>query len=166
MNNRSALLRVTELDDFKYFFHHRNPISMQTILNEAYRLSEVTPADIDPKRMMESFQPLTRGQYPVFNKYPKFIVDYQIQEKEKLREEEMNYIRQRSFIFDNFLAFVGFVFLFHRELNVEMYRERQQRRHEEEAWLRQQVRIRKIISFIRFVKNLFLDLTSATVDRS
>lgn len=25
------------------------------------------------------------------------------------------------------------------ELNVEMYRERQQRRHEEESWLRQQV---------------------------
>ena len=95
INNRSALLRVTELDDFKYFFHHRNPISMQTILNEAYRLTEVTPQDIDPKRMIESFQPLTRGQYPVFNKYPKFIVDYQIQEKEKLRQEEMNYIRQR-----------------------------------------------------------------------
>jgi hypothetical protein len=68
---------------------------VQTILTEAYRLSEVTPVDIDPKRMIESFQPLTRGQYPVFNKYPKFIVDYQIQEKEKLREEEMNYIRQR-----------------------------------------------------------------------
>lgn len=45
--------------------------------------------------MIERFQPLTRGQYPVFNKYPKFIVDYQIQEKEKLRQEEMNYIRQR-----------------------------------------------------------------------
>lgn len=72
---------------------------MQTILNEAYRLTEVTPQDIDPKRMIESFQPLTRGQYPVFNKYPKFIVDYQIQEKEKLRQEEMNYIRQR-FSFD------------------------------------------------------------------
>ena len=28
-----------------------------------------------------------------------------------------------------------------RELNVEMYRERQQRRHEEESWLRQQVEI-------------------------
>ncbi|CAF2035987.1 unnamed protein product [Rotaria magnacalcarata] len=119
INNRSALLRVTELDDFKYFFHHRNPISVQTILTEAYRLSEVTPVDIDPKRMIESFQPLTRAQYPVFNKYPKFIVDYQIQEKEKLRQEEMTYIRQR-------------------ELNVEMYRERQQRRHEEESWLRQQ----------------------------
>jgi hypothetical protein len=70
-------------------------MSIQTILVEAYRLSEVTPADIDPKRMIESFEPLTRGQYPVFNKYPKFIVDYQIQEKEKLREEEMTYIRQR-----------------------------------------------------------------------
>ncbi|UJR25384.1 hypothetical protein I4U23_006732 [Adineta vaga] len=79
---------------------------LQTILTEAYRLSEVTPVDIDPKRMIESFQPLTRGQYPVFNKYPKFIINYQIQEKEKLRQEEMDYIRQR-------------------ELNFEMFRERQ-----------------------------------------
>ncbi|CAF0809776.1 unnamed protein product [Didymodactylos carnosus] len=114
-----TLLRVIDLDDFKYFFHHRNPISLQSILTESYRLSEITPIDLDPKRMIESFQPLTKGQYPVFNKYPKFIVDYQIQEKEKLRQEEMGYIRQR-------------------ELNVELYREREQRRNEEEAWLRQQ----------------------------
>ena len=27
--------------------------------------------------MVDEFIPLTKGQYPVFNKYPKFIVDYQ-----------------------------------------------------------------------------------------
>ena len=27
---------------------------------------------------MEEFSALTKGQYPVFNKYPKFIVDYQV----------------------------------------------------------------------------------------
>jgi hypothetical protein len=61
--------------------------------------------------MIESFQPLTRGQYPVFNKYPKFIVDYQIQEKEKLRQEEMNYIRQRYKIKDKKLIIKFFLFL-------------------------------------------------------
>ena len=28
--------------------------------------------------MLEEFNALTKGQYPVFNKYPKFIVDYQV----------------------------------------------------------------------------------------
>ena len=28
--------------------------------------------------MLEPFSPLTRGQYPIFNKYPKFVVDYQV----------------------------------------------------------------------------------------
>ncbi|CAF4404072.1 unnamed protein product, partial [Adineta steineri] len=58
------------LETFFSEIFNRDGWLLQTILTEAYRLSEVTPADIDPKRMIESFQPLTRGQYPVFNKYP------------------------------------------------------------------------------------------------
>ena len=41
-------------------------------------MEETTPPDLNPKRMLEPFMPLTRGSYPVFNKYPKFIVDYQV----------------------------------------------------------------------------------------
>jgi len=37
-----------------------------------------TPADIHPQNVLEDFTPLTQGQYPIFNKYPKFIVDYQV----------------------------------------------------------------------------------------
>ena len=49
-----------------------------TVIREAYRLQDSTPAEVNPKRMLEPFIPLTRGQYPIFNKYPKFIVDYQV----------------------------------------------------------------------------------------
>lgn len=39
---------------------------------------EATPSDVHPQQLMDDFEPLTKGQYPVFNKYPKFIVDYQV----------------------------------------------------------------------------------------
>ena len=54
-----------------------------------------TPEDIHPINLLAQFEPLTVGQYPVFNKYPKFIVDYQIQERERIRQEELDYVQQR-----------------------------------------------------------------------
>jgi len=62
----------------QYFFHNRNAVDVGTLVREAYRLQDSTPAEVNPKRMLEPFAPLTKGQYPVFNKYPKFIVDYQV----------------------------------------------------------------------------------------
>ena len=62
----------------QYFFHNRNAVEVGTVIREAYRLQESTPAEVNPKRMLEPFTPLTKGQYPIFNKYPKFIVDYQV----------------------------------------------------------------------------------------
>ena len=62
----------------QYFFHHRNAIDISGVIKEAYRLDESTPDDVHPARMLEDFKPLTRGQYPIFNKYPRFIVDYQV----------------------------------------------------------------------------------------
>lgn len=48
------------------------------VVKEAYRLMEATPRDLHPVTKLEPFTPLTHGQYPIFNKYPKFIVDYQV----------------------------------------------------------------------------------------
>lgn len=39
---------------------------------------DATPESIHPIKILEELKPLTKGQYPVFNKYPKFIVDYQV----------------------------------------------------------------------------------------
>ena len=65
------------------------------MIKEAYRLLDVIPDDVNPDSRLDEFTPLTRGQYPVFNKYPKFIVDYQVQERERIRQEEVDYMRQR-----------------------------------------------------------------------
>lgn len=65
------------------------------MIKEAYHLMEATPLDINPQRMLDDFIPLTKGQYPVFNKYPEFIVDYQTQERERIRQDEIEYLRER-----------------------------------------------------------------------
>ncbi|KAL7984091.1 hypothetical protein Chor_002661 [Crotalus horridus] len=82
----------------QYFFHHRNHLDVSVVIREAYHLMECTPDDIHPVRMLEDFAPLTKGQYPIFNKYPKFIVDYQSQERERIRQEEIEYLRERQLL--------------------------------------------------------------------
>lgn len=56
---------------------------------------DTTPTDIHPDSMLDAFVALTKGQYPVFNQYPKFIVDYQTQERERIRKDELDYLRER-----------------------------------------------------------------------
>jgi len=63
---------------WQYYFHHQNALSVGQLVNEAYHIMDSTPADIHPQNVLEDFSPLTKGQYPIFNKFPKFIVDYQV----------------------------------------------------------------------------------------
>lgn len=116
---RSPLLKCVELEDFKYYFSHQNAVNVQKVIKTAYHLMEMTDEDIHPRRLLEGFVPLTKGQYPVFNKYPKFIVDYQKQERERIQQEELEYLRQR-------------------QLSLEIQKATLHRQQEEEAWYRQQ----------------------------
>ena len=93
--NRTALLQVKELDDAKFFYRHRNPLTVHHLLQEANKMLKTTPADMDPCKLLNRFEPLTKGIYPVFNKRPRFISDYQITEKTKILQEEMNYLKER-----------------------------------------------------------------------
>ncbi|KAL8181710.1 UNVERIFIED_CONTAM: hypothetical protein K2H54_023076 [Gekko kuhli] len=96
--SRAPLLHCNQKEDFEYFFHHRNNLDINAMMKEAYHLMECTPTDIHPQHMLDDFVPLTKGQYPVFNKYPKFIVDYQSQERERIRQEEIEYLRERQLV--------------------------------------------------------------------
>uniref|UniRef100_A0A669BJF8 TBC1 domain family member 31 n=1 Tax=Oreochromis niloticus TaxID=8128 RepID=A0A669BJF8_ORENI len=93
---REPLLLCSQKQDFEYFFHHRNNLDVGAMIKEAYRLMSSTPADIHPRAMLSDFTPLTKGQYPVFNHYPEFIVEYQSREREKIRLQEMEYLRERQ----------------------------------------------------------------------
>uniref|UniRef100_A0A8C8R4Z7 TBC1 domain family member 31 n=1 Tax=Pelusios castaneus TaxID=367368 RepID=A0A8C8R4Z7_9SAUR len=117
--SRAPLLHCNQTEDFEYFFHHRNNLDINVVIKEAYHLMEATPADIHPQRMLDDFIPLTKGQYPVFNKYPKFIVDYQTQERERIRQDEIEFLRERQLV---------------HEIEAKAI----QRKVEDEAWYRKQ----------------------------
>ncbi|XP_077023685.1 TBC1 domain family member 31 isoform X2 [Tamandua tetradactyla] len=93
--SRAPLLNCNLKADFEYFFHHRNNLDINVVIREVYHLMDTTPADIHPEGMLGVFVALTKGQYPVFNQYPKFIVDYQTQERERIRNDELDYLRER-----------------------------------------------------------------------
>ncbi|XP_033096364.1 TBC1 domain family member 31-like isoform X1 [Anneissia japonica] len=117
--SRQPLINCIEHSDFEYFFHHRNPVDINSVLKTAYELQDTTPPEINPANSIEDFKPLTRGQYPVFNKYPKFIVDYQAQEREQIRQDELDYLHQR-------------------QVATEIKQQSQLRQKKEEAWYHQQ----------------------------
>ncbi|XP_004838059.1 TBC1 domain family member 31 isoform X4 [Heterocephalus glaber] len=122
--SRAPLLHCTLKGDFQYFFHHRNNLDINVVIREVYHLMEITPANIHPESELEVFVALTKGQYPVFNQYPKFIVDYQTQERERIRNDELDYLRERQTVED-------------------MQAEVDQQRVEDEAWYQKQELLRK-----------------------
>ncbi|XP_060631821.2 TBC1 domain family member 31 [Anolis sagrei] len=122
--SRAPLLHCNQKEDFEYFFHHRNNLDISVVIKEAYHLMDCTPADIHPQRMLDDFVPLTKGQYPIFNKYPKFIVDYQSQERERIRQDEIEYLRERQLV---------------HEVEAKAI----EHRVEDEAWYRKQELIRE-----------------------
>lgn len=65
---------------------------------------ESTPSDIHPRNMLSDFTPLTEGQYPVFNQYPEFIVEFQSREREKIRQQEMEHLCERCVGREKWLA--------------------------------------------------------------
>lgn len=90
----SPLLTVSSSPS-QYFFHHRNNLDVGAVIKETYRLMSSTPDDIHPRTLLSDFTPLTQGHYPVFNHYPEFLVEYHTQEKERIRAQEMEYLRER-----------------------------------------------------------------------
>jgi hypothetical protein len=95
MHFRRPLMQTTELKDFYYFFQRRNATNVTNIILRAYSIKSKTPSSLDPGSFLKPFEPCTRGEYPIFNEYPQFIVNYQSRMKNKIRQEELEYIKKR-----------------------------------------------------------------------
>lgn len=94
--NRTALIQVKDIDDAKYFYRHRNPLNVHHLISEANKMKKTTPSDIDPCKILQNFHPLSKGIYPIFNKQPKFINDYQLIEKTRILQDEIEYLKERD----------------------------------------------------------------------
>ena len=47
--------------DFQFFFHHRNPIQARAVIQETKRLIRNTPKELDLRRLVKKFEPLSEG---------------------------------------------------------------------------------------------------------
>ncbi|KAJ3273343.1 TBC1 domain member 31 [Terramyces sp. JEL0728] len=93
---RMPLLRITELKDFYFFFQRRNATNVTNIILLMYKVNAKTPKSLDPATYIKNFEPATKGEYPVFNQYPQFIINYQSQMKDKIRQEEYEYLKKKQ----------------------------------------------------------------------
>lgn len=95
---RTALLGASDRASIDQFFHQQNAVKIQSFLQLMTNLSRSVDvkvfasagADVDlagdtkkssdtgSRPAVSSYWPLTRGQYPAFASYPKFVVDFQI----------------------------------------------------------------------------------------
>ncbi|CAH8658892.1 unnamed protein product [Schistosoma rodhaini] len=134
--SRGSLLMVQNTDIFEAYYHSQSTLQISNIIERAHQLLTSTPSNIHPGRLLSSlmqtdsqnknkentcssFQPLTSPYYPIITRYPKFIVNYHIQERERIREEEKEYLRQKATVED-------------------MQRRAQLMMNEEHNWYRQQ----------------------------
>lgn len=69
---------------------------MSKLLINAYELQASTPTTVSPSSFLQHFKPLLRGQYPVFNQYPEFIINYQTKMRERIRKDEEEYLEKRT----------------------------------------------------------------------
>jgi hypothetical protein len=92
---RRSLLGIHDQKDFYFFFQRRNVTSVPSIILKAYEIKAKTPTSIDPSSFLKPFMAFSPGEYPIFNQYPQFIVNYQSRMKNKIRQEEHEYIKKR-----------------------------------------------------------------------
>ncbi|KAJ1562116.1 TBC1 domain member 31, partial [Nowakowskiella sp. JEL0078] len=93
---RKALLNCKKIEDFKKFYVHQNALNLSDLMDIARKLKRGTPKILCPSTYFEKFTPLTTGNYPIFNQFPTFIVDYERKVKEKIRQDEDDYLRKRK----------------------------------------------------------------------
>ena len=114
---RTSILSMTNEEDFERFFRQQNAIDANKFVKLIFKLRRDTPYDVlspflnSPSRALgagaagggavgtpvgAALASLPVGEYPVFNRYPKFVVDFQAQEHARVKEEELELERKRA----------------------------------------------------------------------
>ncbi|KAI6650902.1 TBC1 domain family member 31-like [Oopsacas minuta] len=116
---RGAIMKCDSIEAIEILLNQKNTVPAIKIIKEAYRIKLATPSQICPVKNLTKFNALSSPTYPVFDKYPIFIVDYQKRERQRIRDEEMLYLQNR-------------------QSSMELEQLRQRRKAQLEAWASQQ----------------------------
>ncbi|KAL3319147.1 TBC1 domain member 31 [Cichlidogyrus casuarinus] len=115
--NRGRLLAIEDKEVFENFYCSLSSTNARSIVDRMHELNANIPKKLHPRALLNAlnkgihdskkivdenqkklhFVPLPKGHYPVVGKYPKFIVDFQLKERERIREAEKDYHEQRKF---------------------------------------------------------------------
>jgi hypothetical protein len=77
---------------------YANPVNVPRIVRVAHSLREKTPTKLKPSTSFcHGFQPIEKSEnvYPLFQDYPEHIVNYQKKIKDRIRQEELDFIRKK-----------------------------------------------------------------------
>ncbi|XP_075980693.1 TBC1 domain family member 31 [Anticarsia gemmatalis] len=83
---RNALKKLKTHEQLENFFHMQNPIDKKSLLKKAYSLLNDTPEDIHPRRFLNAFVSLEKGDcYPQFTGYPKATICLKLAKKDRVK---------------------------------------------------------------------------------
>ena len=68
---------------------------MHSIIKQAYQLQSTTPERLLPSTFLEPFKSLSKGNYPIINSEPKFIVNFKTKLLKEIRDEEDGFVIAR-----------------------------------------------------------------------
>lgn len=122
---RISLLSSHDSYAIEQFFHQQNAIDINRLLELMYKISQspdwkdhfgsssITTATLslkdsnptkpsinDDNKDLKTFWPLNHGQYPIFQQYPKTIVNFQLKERERIAFEEKEILEKRQLLQD------------------------------------------------------------------
>ena len=87
---RAAIIGAGSNEEIEAFLQRQNPVSIEGLIRSMYRLRANTPNELIPSKTEATAMnfPLGKGHYPIFDRYPKYVVNYQLQERQRIEEEE------------------------------------------------------------------------------
>ena len=101
--HRDNLLRIYDARDYEVFFGRVNATNIHRWIRLAHLIEEKTPSRLKPSRdLIKPFTaiPASQSSYPLFNEYPVQIVNFQRKIHERIRKEELEFIRRRKILDD------------------------------------------------------------------
>ena len=90
---RAALFRLTDRDEFQFFMRNRNAVDIDRVIAETNSLLTNAPYDVHPVNSakivsdINDFCMPVGPAYPVFDRYPKYVINFRTEERERLRKD-------------------------------------------------------------------------------
>nr|XP_022920758.1 TBC1 domain family member 31 [Onthophagus taurus] len=90
LTQKQRLMQLIELQDFHSIYYKQNCVDIKKLISKSYQLLESTENIFHPRRYLNNFTKLDDNVYPIFNAYPKAVLDYQanINEMKRLKEDK------------------------------------------------------------------------------